>query len=657
MAARGKGTTTTASSPEIAHANRIVTEIKRSEEGTSDSVPNVVVSSWKRCVDDHKLDRSPYRGPEVVSQQEYQNAAEPLDLLVHVAKPEIERLLAKVAPSHYVVMLSDPSGVALDVLSSTPPDKALRRVGVCRGAAWAERHAGTNGIGTSIASRSPVTVHRTQHFFFDYSNLTCTAAPIFDTAGNVIAALDTSSVKDLSQEMQPLVLEVVAAAARQIERCYFLARHRDNPILRIEWRLDDVQAGNGLMLALDDNGCAIDILGKNGSDGDVNAPNAIVGKPLHEFMDVSWQDVAREDNDTRIERIGIARLKDDDHPCFASLMPSERRIGAKSSYCSMKRRAPGKTGRIGDVRLDLDRLAGSDPIMLGHVKMVRKIADKRLPILLQGESGTGKEEFARGIHDTGPRASGPFIVIDCSSIPEGLIESELFGYEAGTFTGARRSGRRGRIAEADGGTLFLDEIGDMPLPLQTRLLRALAQGEVVPLGAAKAMKVDFSVVCASHQDLSRMVSEGTFRQDLYYRIAGLRLVLPPLRERADREEVILGACELEATQLRLDSSPHITPLALRILSAQRWPGNMRELRHAVQYALAITETDTIDADHLPDWLEFDTCEGSGAGEPMPDLIDVLERHQWCISDAASELKVSRQTLYRWIKKQALDRPA
>jgi transcriptional regulator of acetoin/glycerol metabolism len=312
--------------------------------------------------------------------------------------------------------------------------------------------------------------------------------------------------------------------------------------------------------------------------------------------------------------------------------------------------------------LDLDALAGSDPKMREHVRTIKRLVDKRLPILLQGETGTGKEEFAHTIHDTGSRAAKQFVVIDCSSIPESLIESELFGYETGTFTGARREGRRGRISEANGGTLFLDEIGDMPLSLQTRLLRVLAQGEVVPLGAAKPLKVDFNLICASHQDLQRMVSEGKFRQDLYFRIAGVRLELPPLRERADKADVILGALAIEAQQMGLRAPPRLSPSAMRILLAQKWPGNMRELRLAVRYALACADTDEITDDRLPSWICLDVRDVSvedatSDGSTTPDLIEVLQRHRWCISDAACELRVSRQTLYRWIKRQNLHRPS
>lgn len=642
-------------SPEYAHTKRIFDEIARDESDVAEDMSSLIVSSWKRCVSEYKLDRGGHKGPEIVTSNELKRAVDPLDLLRHVARPEIERLMEQVGASGYVVMLADPNGIALDVLSAAAPDRALRRVGVCPGATWGEEQAGTNGIGTSIASRCAVTIHRSQHFFFNYSGLTCTAAPIFGSDGQVIASLDASSVADLPQEMQPLVRELVSATARRIERRYFLEKNRHRAIVRVEWGLDSPQDGRGFILALDDNGCAVEVQGGGGDHARAMDCGALIGNPLSAFMEIAWQDVGRSAKSPHVERIGIAHLKGSDRPCFASLIAPAR----SASWAPSRKPAAGAAA--GTSKLDLDFLAGSDPVMREHVRTIRRLVDKSLPILLYGETGTGKEEFARGIHEVGARAAKPFVVIDCSSIPESLIESELFGYETGTFTGARREGRRGRIAEANGGTLFLDEIGDMPLPLQTRLLRVLAQGEVVPLGAAKPIKVDFNVICASHQDLPKMVCEGTFRQDLYYRIAGIRLELPALRERADKESVILGALAVEAQKMGLGVPPAISPEALRILLAQRWPGNMRELRLALRYALACSGGDEISEDRLPNWLNLEAGDNARSAAPdgpvAPNLVDVLERNRWCISDAACELRVSRQTLYRWIKKENLRRPS
>ncbi|XSG81400.1 MAG: sigma-54-dependent Fis family transcriptional regulator [Methyloligella sp. ZOD6] len=622
---------------------------------------HLIESSWERCVSEHKLDRSRHKGPEIVTAPEFKSAADPLDLLSHVARPHIERLLGRLASSPYVIILSDPNGIALDVLGDAPPDKTMRRMGVCTGALWGEDHAGTNGIGTSLATRSPVTIHRGQHFFPTYAGLTCTAAPIFDAEGEVIASLDASSVADLPHEMQFFVLDLVVRTARHIERSYFLERNRDRTILRVEAGLARAQEGVGLMLALGDDGCPIEVYGGHSIDLPMLDRQRIIGSPLSGFMEISWQDAGVHHADAFVERIGIAHLKGTGQPCFASMMtPKGRRGMSKPIKAPTLRQEAKVPATVERDHLGLDTLAGGDLVMRDHVRTVRKLVDKRLPILLQGETGTGKEEFARGIHEAGGRSDNPFVVIDCSSIPENLIESELFGYEAGTFTGARKGGRKGRIAEANGGTLFLDEIGDMPLGLQTRLLRVLAQGEVVPLGTAKPIKVDFNVICATHRDLPEMAADGRFREDLYYRIAGIRLELPPLRDRADKAEVIQGALAIEAAQMEFVSPPRLSDAALEILLAQAWPGNMRELRLVMRYALACTTEDEIGPDRLPQWLDLEPEKlgqtPKSNSSSASNLLEVLERNQWCISDAACELRVSRQTLYRWLKRQNIKRP-
>ncbi len=634
------------------------------------STTNLVTSSWQRCVSDYKLDGAKHKGPEIVTAQELKDASGPLELLCRVAKPEIDRLLARVAVANYVTVLSDPNGVALNVGSTMTVDDPMRRVGVCAGAVWDEALAGTNGIGTSITNRRAVTIHRNEHFFFTYADLTCTAAPIFDWDGNLIAALDASALADLPQEMQSFVLELVESTARRIERSYFLARNSNRPILQIERHIDGVERGDGWLLALGDDGNAAELLDGGGDHIRQFDPAQVIGRPLADFMDITWQDVGSDAQDRSVqERIGIARLLGIDRPCFASLRVPKAKSGGKlakqTTAASRSKAAATSTS------LTLDELAGEDPALRAQVRTIKRLVDRHLPVLLQGETGTGKEEFARAIHNTGLRASGPFVAIDCSSIPESLIESELFGYETGTFTGGRRDGRRGRISEANGGTLFLDEIGDMPMSLQTRLLRVLAQRELVPLGALKPMKVDFNVVCASHQDLPLMISEGRFRQDLYFRIAGIRCELPALRNRADKENVIQFALAIEAQDCGIDIPP-VSDAAMRVLKAHKWPGNIRELRLAMRYALAHKTIDEIYPNDLPAWLNVpDAPQGMSSSTPAsaghaaaydagdgtpPDLSVVLDRHAWCITDAAADLGVSRQTLYRWMKNQSLVRP-
>jgi len=314
----------------------------------------------------------------------------------------------------------------------------------------------------------------------------------------------------------------------------------------------------------------------------------------------------------------------------------------------------------------------TDPRLAGHLSVGRRVIARQTPILLCGETGSGKEVFARAVHDGSPHAQGAFVAINCASLPESLIEAELFGYRAGAFTGAQRTGRRGKILQADGGTLFLDEIGDMPLDLQARLLRVLEERQVTPLGAEETHDVNFQLISASHRDLLALVEEGRFREDLYYRLAGVELALPPLRERTDKRELIRNLLNAEA-----GSEGSLSTEAERILMAHPWPGNVRQLRHVLRSAAALADGQPIGPEHLP------TLRGAlraqpalavtaapeaapeaataSAAESLPKLnpiqanerqvlLQLLEQHRWNVSNVAKALDVSRNTLYRKLHK-------
>ncbi|WP_343866152.1 sigma-54-dependent Fis family transcriptional regulator, partial [Caenispirillum bisanense] len=335
-----------------------------------------------------------------------------------------------------------------------------------------------------------------------------------------------------------------------------------------------------------------------------------------------------------------------------------------------RRSATGAAARPADALAALDT---GDARMAQLIARARKVADKPIPLLLHGESGAGKEVLARAIHASGPRRAGRFVAINCAALPEHLIEAELFGYAPGAFTGARRDGSPGRIREARGGTLFLDEIADMPLPLQARLLRVLQDGEVSPLGGGKPEAVDFALMAACHRPLKAEVEAGRFRADLYYRINGLTLTLPALRERSDAALLI--------RRLLDDIAPGggvvLAPAVAEAFAAHRWPGNLRQLSHALRAAWALLDPGetVIDWHHLPEDLADDlrcrpplhpvtvplplplsgaaAADGAGddAGLSLRRVSDSFIRQTVAasggnMSEAARRLGISRNTLYR-----------
>jgi transcriptional regulator of acetoin/glycerol metabolism len=321
--------------------------------------------------------------------------------------------------------------------------------------------------------------------------------------------------------------------------------------------------------------------------------------------------------------------------------------------------------------LTLEDLAGEDPQMLRNVRSAYRIADSNVSVLIQGPTGSGKEAFAHAMHLASSRANRPFVAVNCAAIPETLIESELFGYKAGAFTGARKDGMRGKILQSSGGTLFLDEIGDMPLMLQTRLLRVLEEQEIVPLGSETPIEVDLHVLAASHRNLREMIARGTFRDDLYYRLNGITLELPALRERADKERVIRDALAAETGNGRPAA---IERDALQRLLSYPWPGNIRELRNVIRTALAICEggvvrridlpreireAETISTTVSPLDVRGMTPKGPTTGaNPLQvaeraALLSVIEDCHGNMTRVAMQLGMSRNTLYRRIKRHGI----
>ncbi|MDO8962849.1 MAG: sigma 54-interacting transcriptional regulator, partial [Methylophilus sp.] len=317
----------------------------------------------------------------------------------------------------------------------------------------------------------------------------------------------------------------------------------------------------------------------------------------------------------------------------------------------------------------LDMLNSGDPNMALAIEQVKRVINRDIPILIQGETGTGKELFARAIHDASLRHNKPWIAVNCASLPEGLIEAELFGYEEGAFTGAKRKGSPGKIEQADGGTLFLDEIGDMPLPLQARLLRVLQERVVTPLGSTKSIPVNFTLISATNQKLKQKVAQGEFRSDLYYRLNGLNVNLPALRERKDLQQLISLILQIEQV-----SDADISPQAKAILEQHPWPGNIRQLHNVIRTALALADGTAITPLHFTvDFIEeFQTelpQEKQGVTDvasprmtkqvtlPQQALKQVaddaikngMQQHAGNISALARQLGISRNTLYRKLR--------
>jgi transcriptional regulator of acetoin/glycerol metabolism len=426
----------------------------------------------------------------------------------------------------------------------------------------------------------------------------------------------------------------------------------------------------GGTLALSEDGTVIDADHTAAALLENSDRDQIVGKRIAELLNVRNEDLAASRGALLCASCGSSRRR----VYFVSLsgislsgdlLDAQQAILRSCCAQAIARVSPSAAARS----LALEDLAGSDPQMLRNVRTARRVADSDLPVLIQGPTGCGKEAFAHAMHAASSRSAKPFVAVNCAAIPEPLIESELFGYRPGAFTGARREGMKGRIVRSDGGTLFLDEIGDMPLALQTRLLRVLEDREIVPLGSETPVKVDLHVIAASHRNLREMIANGTFRDDLYYRLNGITLELPPLAERTDREQVIRRVLASECGD---DRPVAIESDALRCLTEYPWPGNVRELRNVIRTALAMREGDVIREIDLPRELRLLSrafeCDGltmaahqlsaHGSTDLLKDaeraaLLQAIEECNGNMTRTAEQLGVSRNTLYRKMKRHGI----
>jgi transcriptional regulator of acetoin/glycerol metabolism len=573
------------------------------------------------------------------------------------ARPVMAYVFGHVAGAGNIVILACGNGIVVNALGDPVFLDKAARVALQPGHSWHEAERGTNAIGTALAENAPITVHGREHFLERNGFLTCTAAPVHDPLGQVLGVIDVSGDwTTRSQHTETLV----RIAAHMIEAQIFNARHRGCFRLDCHAHAEGLGSLAQISLALDEAGR---VVGAN------HAARAAWPR-----LDLGAGAVALE----RVLGISAAALMKQaaaGGDPFSLALP-----GGRVVYAAWQRPAAPPARRPAP-RTAADALAAldtGDPVFHDLLTRARRLAGKSLPLLLLGESGTGKDVLARAIHLSGPRRRGAFVAVNCAALPENLIEAELFGYRAGAFTGAAREGNPGRLREANGGTLFLDEIGDMALGLQTRLLRVLENREVVPLGGGQPVRLDFALISATHRDLAVEVAAGRFRTDLYYRLAGMRLALPPLRARKD------FAAVLETLLARLAPGRAITlaPDLLAPFSAYAWPGNIRELLHVLAGAVALLEPDEgeIDLPHLcPDFVarlhapvatevaergaaETERYASTAIAVPPTTLRRLsqtavraaLDQAAGNVSEAARRLAISRKTIYRKLREFGLD---
>ncbi|MHB9834414.1 sigma-54-dependent Fis family transcriptional regulator [Paraburkholderia terrae] len=617
-----------------------------------------LVSSWQRSYEQYQLDPSSVIGPRVLTTSELREVQGKEEAFLRASGQCLTRLHDMIRVADYCVMLTDAHGVTIDYRIDRDRRGDFKHAGLYIGSCWSEREEGTCGVANVLTDLAPITVHKTDHFRAAFTTLTCSASPIFSLTGELIGVLDASAVQSPdNRDSQRLVFQLVRQSAALIEDGYFLNQTAQHWVIFGHQSRNFVEAQPEVLIAFDECG--------NIAASNRKAQECIAGLsgPRHvdEIFDTSavhLHDVARTDT------IVPLRLRATGAVLYARIRAPLKRTSRVAPVVSSSNAVNASSDAHADTSLDaISRFLHSrDSRIARNAEVALRIAGKHLPILILGETGVGKEVFAQALHASGARRAKPFVAVNCGAIPDSLIESELFGYAPGAFTGARSRGARGKIAQANGGTLFLDEIGDMPLNLQTRLLRVLAEGEVLPLGSDAPVRVDIDVICATHRDLARMVDEGTFREDLFYRLSGATLHMPPLRERADVLDVVRAVFDEEA-----QSAGHVLTLDGRLaerLARFSWPGNIRQLRNVLRYACAVCDATRVELRHVsPDvaaLLAPDEAASrpalAGLDDERARIVDALTRHQWRPNAAAEALGMSRATLYRRIAKLGIVGP-
>ncbi len=626
----------------------------------------LILRSWERCRR-FGVDESGYQAhTDSMDRIALKTEQERNRYLLTQGRPIMEHVFEQIRESGSMVVMSDANGLLLETVGDPDFVDRADRVALAAGASWDETLRGTNAIGTALSEEKPVAIFGGEHFLGQNAFLTCCASPIFGPDGKLIGVLDISG-DYRSQQRHTLGLARLSSAV--VEKRLFESAHGRDILVCFHSRADYLGSPKEGMAAVSPDGQVLAI-NRNGT----------------ELLGIRPVDAVRRDFSMVFESNLSALVDRLRHHPQAS---GEIHVNGKAIHVQLRGQLPplAVAGRVFDEvpaarparrpeagsppRLTLDTLNTGDPRLQAVIDRTRRLLGRDIPILIQGESGAGKEMLAKAFHNSGPRRDAPFVALNCASIPESLIESELFGYQGGAFTGARKEGAPGKIQQAHGGTLFLDEIGDMPLNLQARLLRVLQERCVTPLGSTRTVQVDISLVCATHRKLREEVARGHFREDLYYRLNGMSVTLPALRERTDIRALVakLAAAETASRGAAVQFSAG----ALLAIEGYGWPGNIRQLFNVIRVAIALLDDDEtlITETHLPEELFEVPLAAPAVATPAFDpwaaaplegqnSLDAISRQAaqraveaagGNISSAARQLGISRNTLYRKLGRQ------
>lgn len=619
-----------------------------------------IVESWIRSYE-NGLDPCHYSYPPIMDTNLFEELLRKKAFLIQAANPYIHQLENMLSNVECYIFLSDEQGVILNIVQALDTNGFQ----LAPGTIWTEETIGTCSHGMCILLKSPIQLCGLEHFCHIFENISCSSAPVFDENGNLEGTLTIASPNLHNQNSQTLGLAVTMALAIQKE---FQLSVRNELFTATLATTDDI------MLFVDKHG---KITGSNAVAHRIFEPLVakLVGSQIKDIIgDQPFiKSVIESGNPISSIDLPIKKLK---RKLFLTSIQPVKNHDGKNVGCILNIREADPTKKIGKsasgsvIKFTFDNIIGTSPQSLKLISMAKKFSQFNSSILIQGESGTGKDVYAQAIHFES-RPDGPYIAVNCAAIPRNLIESELFGYEGGAFTGAERQGKPGKIELANGGTLFLDEIADMPLDLQPVLLRVLEDKMIMHVGGSRYIPVDFRLITATNKNLLDLVEKNQFREDLYYRISAFKIGIPPLRERgSDIFQLIEHFINIYSRVQGL-SEPNLSNAAKYILLQYNWPGNVRQLQNVISYAVCMSNEGIIRPEHLPEEiLNYHPTPDSAKNQIQIDLLSVdsvaenilsmkdiekiaikkaLDDSKNHIRGAAKVLGLSKSTLYRKIK--------
>lgn len=632
----------------------------------------MILKSWERCL--NKVNPFQKNVPIISRQEEFEKLSNENKELVGISIPVMEFLYQFVKDSGFIIALSDAKGYVLELIGDSEIVNIVRKINFVPASYWDERIIGTNAIGTCLITDQPLQIYAYEHWSICLQVGVCSCAPIHDPdSGRLIGALDMTAAD--CKKVHPHTLGMVVAAVGSIEAQLAAKRNWVSSQLANEYKALIMESISDGLMAIDNLGI-INHINQKGIDL-LNLYGNPMGENIYHLLK---------------RRFGkLENYKD-----FFNILNSQEKVDGEFVTiftesgvikCTVNSRSLWEGGdtrgkiiliqEISKIKKIINRVIGNRartffPDIIGqNIKMINclelasKAAKTSSNILLIGETGTGKDIFAQAIHNSSSRLNEPYIAINCAAIPKDLLGSELFGYSDGAFTGAKRGGNPGKFELADQGTIFLDEIGEMPLDMQTFLLRALEEKAITRIGGKGTIPVDVRIIAATNKDLAQEVALGNFRSDLYYRLNVISIELPPLRERKEDIPLIIDHLVKKIAQTMGKVVPRISSGFLETLLLYDFPGNVRELQNLIEKAICITNEAELSLKSLPvsvsslnknQTLETDQNEDQGIlnkykiNAEREVIKSFMVNHKVNKSQIAKELGIARSSLYRKLEK-------